>query len=169
MDFTPDCKNCAALCCMALAFDKGEMFAFDKAAGQACQHLCGDHTCGIHAKLGDIGMQGCIAYSCDGAGQRVTQEVFHGASWQDDPAVRLRMIDAFNAMRLVQKNLLLLGATKPLPLNGAQRAVRVRLQKALTPAKGWTEDSLKRLHTDGTLTKLAAFFKSLRDIAPRDP
>ena len=39
MELTADCSKCAALCCVAMAFDKGDMFGCDKVAGEVCKHL----------------------------------------------------------------------------------------------------------------------------------
>ncbi len=162
VDLQPDCANCAGLCCMALAFDKGEMFAFDKPAGKACRHLGEDFRCTIHNALDRKGLKGCTLYSCDGAGQRVIQEVFKGASWEGSPELKHRMLDAFKAMREVHKHLGLLRAAQNLPLGGAQLAELVRLQTILTPADKWSEDTLNHFQTSGVLRDFKAFYKSLR-------
>jgi hypothetical protein len=72
-ELLPDCGSCAALCCVATAFDASESFAFSKPAGKPCRHLCGNR-CGIHAELIERGMRGCAAFDCYGAGQRATKE-----------------------------------------------------------------------------------------------
>src|SRR6185503_16885503 len=82
-----DCSCCAALCCVSFAFDRSELFAFDKAAGEPCALLGPQHACSIHAERARRGFGGCIAYDCLGAGQRVTEEVFGGRSWQAEPAL----------------------------------------------------------------------------------
>jgi len=73
LDLVADCASCAALCCVAPAFDASAAFAFDKAAGVRCRHLTGDDRCSIHATLVERGFRGCAAYDCYGAGQRVTR------------------------------------------------------------------------------------------------
>ncbi|MCR8724709.1 hypothetical protein [Frigidibacter sp. ROC022] len=98
---TPDCDSCAALCCIILAFDKGEAFAIDKPAGLPCPHLDG-HACSIHASLTDAGFPGCARYDCFGAGQIVTRDIFAGASWQDQPDLAMPMAEAFRLLREVQ-------------------------------------------------------------------
>lgn len=111
-----DCVQCAALCCLALAFDKGADFGIDKSAGKPCPNLSG-HKCGIHDRLHMEGFSGCTRYSCGGAGQRVTQELFAGQSWRDDPKLTQPMMEAFRGMRAVQDALAVLVAAADLPLD----------------------------------------------------
>jgi hypothetical protein len=81
VELVADCSRCVGLCCVVLPFARSADFAFDKGAGERCRHLSGDHRCGIHDRLRDEGMRGCVAYDCFGAGQSVTQsgriEAFH--------------------------------------------------------------------------------------------
>ncbi|MGG7567218.1 hypothetical protein ACQ5SO_13780 [Rhodovulum sp. DZ06] len=128
----PDCSACAALCCVALAFDKGERFGFDKPAGTPCPNLS-RHLCSIHERLEHEGFSGCAAYGCGGAGQRVVQELFAGTSWRDDPALLAPMIDAFAGMRAVQARVELLVAAARLPLLEAEEAARRHALAALAP------------------------------------
>jgi hypothetical protein len=72
-DLVPDCGSCAAVCCIATAFDASDDFAFDKAASARCRHLQHDFRCRIHDDLLARGCPGCAAYDCYGAGQRVTR------------------------------------------------------------------------------------------------
>ena len=114
-----DCGQCAALCCLALSIDKGEHFAIDKPAGKPCPNLDG-HACSIHQKLRPMGFSGCTIYSCGGAGQRVTQELFAGQSWRDDPALIVPMMEAFRGMRAIQDRLaILVAARERFPLDVA--------------------------------------------------
>lgn len=118
-----DCSQCAALCCLVLAFDKGKDFAFDKNPGEACHHLCG-HLCAIHDSLTQKGFPGCVAYDCLGAGNRVVQEVFAGRSWQDEPRLRPLMMEAFSAMREMHKRIDLLRAAEFLALDARDEQTR---------------------------------------------
>ncbi len=81
MELVADCSRCVGLCCVLLPFARSADFAFDKAAGDPCRHLAGDHRCRIHDRLLGEGMRGCVAYDCFGAGQSVTQsgriDAFH--------------------------------------------------------------------------------------------
>ncbi|WP_163850481.1 hypothetical protein [Pseudooceanicola aestuarii] len=129
-----DCGACAALCCLALALDRGPSFAIDKAAGAPCPNLSG-HLCGIHSQLADRGFSGCTRYDCLGAGQRVVQELFAGRSWQDDPALARPMMAAFADMRAVHERMELLRAAAVLPLDpDAEAQRRTYLEQLDDPA-----------------------------------
>jgi hypothetical protein len=159
-----DCSACAALCCLALALDRGESFAIDKPAGTPCPNLAG-HACAIHADLAKKGFPGCTRYSCHGAGQRVVQEVFAGRSWQDDPALTGPMIAAFGDMRAVQSRLELLVAAEALPLAKGDAARRDALERALWPG------ALDTARLDGFATsplsrEIDTFVASLRRYVP---
>jgi hypothetical protein len=164
IDLTPDCQNCAALCCVALAFDKGGMFAFDKPAGVACRQLEG-RDCRIHDRRETMGMKGCVLYQCDGAGQRVVQEVFRGQSWQDNPALLGPMLTAFAQMRQVHALLALLETAKALPLPAAQQAGRAALEAQLSPAV-WTAESLAAFEHSDLPKTVRAFLRSLKAFLP---
>lgn len=165
VDFTPDCQNCAALCCVALAFDKGEMFAFDKPAGVACKHL-GGHLCGIHSELDSAGLRGCVQYQCDGAGQRVVQEVFAGQSWQENPTLLPPMLAAFSQMRQVHGLLALLNTAKALPLKAPQRADLVALEAQLSP-KEWTPQTLATFERSELPKLVRTYLRSLKAFLPK--
>jgi hypothetical protein len=96
-----DCSRCIGLCCVALAFDRGRRFAFDKAAGEPCSHLDSNHSCAIHHRLEPEGFSGCATYDCRGAGQIVTA-MFAGLSWRDSPAVARQIFAAFAKLREIQ-------------------------------------------------------------------
>ena len=96
-----DCSRCIGLCCVALAFDRGGAFAFDKAAGIPCRHLDDTYACTIHKRLEREGLSGCATYDCRGAGQLVT-EMFAGHSWRDSPAVARQMFAVFAKLREIQ-------------------------------------------------------------------
>ncbi|WP_326846278.1 pentapeptide repeat-containing protein [Streptomyces kaniharaensis] len=94
-----DCTSCFGLCCVALPFAAGADFAVEKAAGTPCRNLQTDFTCGIHERLRDKGFQGCTVYDCFGAGQRVSQVVYGGRSWRDEPGSARQMFDVFTIVR----------------------------------------------------------------------
>lgn len=161
-----DCDRCAALCCMTMAFDQGPQFAFDKPAGVACSNLDPKGRCSIHPSLAQKGFSGCIRYTCFGAGQRITQELFAGQSWQHDPNLTHAMIDAFRAMRQVHELLILVLQAQNIAMSPVQAAVLKDLNKRLQPENGWTTKSLSQFE-NGPLAKHARdFFKSLRDAFP---
>ena len=123
-----DCSRCAGLCCVALAFDRGPLFGFDKPAGEPCRHLDAHHACAVHARLEPEGFGGCAAYDCRGAGQIVTA-LFAGLSWRDGPAIARQMFAAFVRMREIQ----LMRSVA-----GGHPALSARLD----PRGGWTLDAL---------------------------
>lgn len=158
-----DCTRCAALCCVGLAFDSSDMFAIDKPAGVACPNLDAAHRCTIHADLQQRGFAGCVHFDCLGAGQRVTQELFEGRSWQDDPALVRPMTDAFRVMRQVHELLSLLQTTESLPLNVEQVARRGELQQALRPVAGWNRNTLTQFERGNVAPETKAFLLTLRE------
>ena len=99
LELRADCGRCLGLCCVALVFVASADFAFDKPAGFACRHLGPDSKCGIHDRLREEGMPGCVAYDCFGAGQHVTQVTMAGADWRQSPGTAERMFDVFGVMR----------------------------------------------------------------------
>ncbi len=141
VDLTPDCNQCAALCCVFLAFDEGESFGFDKAAGEPCRNLS-RHACTIHADLATTGFKGCVHFDCQGAGQRVVQEVFAGRSWRDQPELAAPMEAAFRAMRRLHEDYALLTAAPRLFLTAQEEALRTNLLSALAAQSPQTEASL---------------------------
>lgn len=124
--FRGDCGRCAALCCVALAFDRGPLFGFDKPAGEACAHLTPDCRCAIHADRRARGFAGCATFDCRGAGQLATA-LFNGLSWRDSDAVRRQMLRAFALLLEIQRLRLVL-----------RRLGRLELLLPLEPEGGWT-------------------------------
>ncbi len=129
----PDCANCAAYCCVALAFDKSSMFAYDKQAAEACKHLDGDHQCAIHDDLASNGFNGCIRYNCFGAGQRVFNELFNGRSWRDHPQEAQLMFDTYRVMHNVHEFLAMLQAARKLNIDEVQLRQIERFERELAP------------------------------------
>ncbi|WP_299813232.1 hypothetical protein [uncultured Roseibium sp.] len=159
---TPDCSNCAALCCVVFAFDKSESFALDKAAGEICVNLDDCGQCRVFAKRQELGFKGCIAYDCYGAGQRVTQEVFGGRSWRDDAGLTVRMGAALSVMRRIHEQLVMLRTAGNFPLEPEERKSARSLEERLSPAEGWTEESLRGFEIDAVSRAIATFLRSLR-------
>lgn len=89
-----DCAACVGLCCVVPPFDAVQGFGFDKPAETPCRHLCADFRCGIHVGLMAQGFEGCVAFDCLGAGQRVTA-AFAGANWREQPGLAAPMFDAY--------------------------------------------------------------------------
>lgn len=157
-----DCGRCAALCCMAHAFDAGEDFGIDKPAGAGCAHLDPRGGCRIHDHRRQAGFPGCIAYSCHGAGPRVTQECFGGRSWQSEAALTGPMMLAFQRARRVHRWLLLLAEAGKLALPARAEAEARALMTRLTPPGAMTEAWLEAIATDAQEREIGAFLTSLR-------
>lgn len=166
-DLAPDCARCAALCCFALAFDEGEDFGLDKPAGLPCPNLDASLSCTLHDRLEEAGFAGCARFDCQGAGQRVTQEVFAGQSWREEPALAAPMIEAFAAMRQVHEGLELLWLTRPLDLPEDLAREREALIRAHMPPgpppEPWSAEALARFMAQGWPARRTAFLRGLRD------
>lgn len=83
--YLADCSSCFGLCCVGLAYAKSADFAKDKDQGTPCQNLGEDYRCGIHSQLRERGYRGCTVYECFGAGQKISQSSYQGASWRERP------------------------------------------------------------------------------------
>lgn len=163
INLEPDCANCAAYCCVALAFDKGNMFAYDKAAAEPCNNLSDTHRCVVHDQLEAKGFTGCIRYNCFGAGQRVFNEVFSNRSWRDYPNEAQEMFDAYRVMHNVHEFLAMLRQVRHLNLDAPQLMQVEAFEAELQPTLAWTQPTLRAFQTSGTFDEIRHFFKSLRD------
>lgn len=105
---TRDCDRCCGLCCVGPSFDAGQEFAFGKPAEVPCDHLGADFRCTIHDELREHGFPACAAFECHGAGQRVTQELFAGASWRSSPDVARRVFGAYSRVRMLHESMAML-------------------------------------------------------------
>jgi hypothetical protein len=156
-----DCAQCAALCCVALAFDRSPLFAFDKPAGEPCANLSAKGRCTIHAERAAKGFGGCEAYDCLGAGQAVTQGVFGGKSWRDDPALLGPMMRAFAVMRPAHEALALLRQAQALALpQAARNRLHAALQR-LEPEGGWVRGDVESGRIERATAAAQAFLRSL--------
>lgn len=101
----PDCASCFALCCTAFGFSRSADFALDKPAGSPCHNLAPDFSCTIHTSLRPRGFRGCTVFDCFGAGQKVSQGLFGGKSWLENPGTKVEMFAAFKAARQLHEML----------------------------------------------------------------
>ena len=162
-----DCAQCAALCCVALAFDRSPLFAFDKPAGERCANLSAKGRCAIHAERTARGFAGCEAYDCQGAGQAVTQGLFGGRSWRDDPALLGPMIRAFAVMRPAHEALGLLRLARRMSLpEDARRRIAAALER-LDPEGGWTRDDVASGRIERATEAAQACLRSLAPLVER--
>lgn len=166
VDLKPDCSRCAALCCVAFPFDKGEDFALDKAGNEPCPHLGAGHACQIHTEREAKGFHGCIRYDCKGAGQRVTQELFGGRSWQDEPELLAPMCDAMRRMQSVHSELVMMDTLARLPLTPEELVVYESILSELQPEDGFTPETLADVRIADIRKRLSAFLKELRHHFP---
>lgn len=157
-----DCSRCAALCCVALAFDKSEFFALDKPAGKPCRHIDQNAACAIHAMRTEAGFSGCTSYSCHGAGQRVVQECFDGQDWRNAPHFLARMMSAFQIMRAVHDLLLLLTEAQKLPLAASDQVKSEEFLLMLAADERISEDWLKNIDLVSAQGQIHAFLQTLR-------
>ncbi|MES0882099.1 hypothetical protein [Roseibium sp. SCP14] len=167
IDLTPDCSACAALCCVVFAFDKSESFAIDKAAGEVCPNLNDHMECRVFKDRERLGFRGCITYNCYGAGQRVTQDIFKGKTWRQNPAIKNRMGEALSVLRRIHEQLSLLSMASKMPLKANERSTLQTLEKNLMPVPNWTEDELANYPIDRMTKDVSAFLLGLRRLVVR--
>jgi hypothetical protein len=156
-----DCAQCAALCCVALAFDRSPLFAFDKPAGEPCANLGAKGRCTIHADRAAKGFGGCEAYDCLGAGQAVTQTLFGGKSWREDPALLGPMMAAFAVMRPAHEAIGLLRIARRMSLpEAAGQRIDAALDR-LDPHDGWTRSDVASGRIEAATAAAQACLRSL--------
>ncbi|CZQ93614.1 Hypothetical protein Tpal_1658 [Trichococcus palustris] len=102
-EYSSDCSNCFALCCVALQFQKSQDFPFSKKEGVPCKNLRTDFGCAIHNQLKANGFNGCTTYECFGAGQFISVELFNGRDWQTDPVSRKQMFQLLPVVRNIHE------------------------------------------------------------------
>lgn len=159
-----DCSRCAGLCCVALAFDQGELFAFDKPAGAACVHLDREFRCRIHPTLEAQGFSGCAHYDCLGAGQRATQEVFGGASWREHAELLRPMLEVFFQLRQVHEAIALLEQVRPWALEPEAARRLAELIEQLEPRESWSPRRLRVFCEGPVLGEVRLFLRALRPL-----
>jgi hypothetical protein len=162
----PDCERCAALCCVAFAFDAGAEFAHEKESNEPCHNLCDNHLCKIHADLPARGYTGCVSFGCFGAGQHVVQGLFDGQDWRQDPAIFAPMMEAFRNMRMIHDLARMLETAAALNLPPAPEQQRQDYLQALFPDQGWDRQSLTCIAVDDIGQQIDRFLRSLRGLAP---
>lgn len=93
--FKSDCEQCFGLCCVALPYAISADFPINKDGGVPCRHLSTDHRCHIHHELKHKGFNGCVSYECFGAGQYVSQKMYDGQDWRNNPELSKEMFAVF--------------------------------------------------------------------------
>jgi Pentapeptide repeats (8 copies) len=167
-DLTADCGRCVGLCCVVPAFTASADFAIDKPAGTPCLHLLADSRCGVHDQLRERGFPGCVVFDCLGAGQRVTQDVFGGADWRDDPATASAMAAVFTVMRQLTELLWHLREARTLVAPGPLHTeVEQRLAAVEALAAG-TADELAALDAGAHRREVGDLLGRVSEAARRD-
>lgn len=160
-----DCSQCAALCCVTFEFEVSDDFAIGKPANTACPNLDGRGQCKVHDKLEDLGFRGCAVFECYGAGQRVTQELFGGRTWQEEVPLIQPMAERFRQVRRLHELLVLLEAAAALSLpqeEEAERVSRVAQVDALVAGQA-SDDAIDQIGKE-----VHGFLRSLqRHVRPR--
>ncbi|GAA1960059.1 pentapeptide repeat-containing protein [Kitasatospora viridis] len=133
-----DCANCFGLCCVALPFARSADFAANKDAGRPCHNLQQDFRCGIHTQLREKGYSGCTVFDCFGAGQRVSQVVFGGTNWREQPSTSQQMFQVFPVMRHLHELLWYVAEALDLP---EARSVEPQLRRAYAEVDGLAQGS----------------------------
>lgn len=158
---TDDCENCAALCCVAYPFDDADAFAADKKTDEPCANLDCGFKCQIHPQLTDRGFSGCVAYSCAGAGQRVTQQLFDGETWRDDPDLLPHMTYALRVVRPIHEALLLLIEAQRLPVPQSLIDHGKSLIADLCPANATHISDFEAPKVQDALAEVPLYFRTL--------
>lgn len=162
-DLEADCSRCAALCCVAYPFDQHEDFGLSKDTDSVCPNLGKGFGCTIHADLANSGFRGCVAYSCAGAGQRVTQALFGGETWRDDPDLLPHMTHALRVLRPIHEALLILQEAAALPLPDALQDECRSIMSALCPDN---PDSVWDFEDESVQNALAGLPRFAEKLAP---
>lgn len=156
-----DCSSCAGLCCAAYPFAADEDFAILKDIDTPCPNLAKDFRCSIHPELKKRGFGGCTVYSCAGAGQRVTQQLFQGETWRDDPDLLTHMTYALRVLRPIHEALLLLVEAQKLPVPAAVAAEGQLLMAALCPAEATSVYDFEDHAVQDALAEVPDYLQSL--------
>ena len=98
-----DCENCFGFCCAALYFSASDGFPVDKKAEEPCPNLQLDFKCRVYKCLGKLGLKGCGAYDCLGAGQKVAQITFGGRDWLRFRETANQMFGSFVTVRQIHE------------------------------------------------------------------
>lgn len=172
-DFRADCANCFSLCCVAPAFSRSSDFAIDKPAGHPCPNLLADHRCGIHDRLRPSGFRGCEVFHCLGAGPAVSQVVFGGQDWRDDPALAPVMFDVFAVVRQLQEILWYLEQAAAVAPAGPLKTEATERQTALGLLTRGAPETLRGLDVEEHRAPVAGLLRrvseAVRGSAARRP
>ncbi len=166
--YSSDCDRCAGLCCVALAFDRGASFSFDKRADEPCPRLTDSYRCAHHEARPALGMSGCVTYSCFGAGPWVTEHLSACAEGPWSP----RALALFRDLVPLHELGFLLSVAEGLPLPSREEAGRrawlARIASLLDRAPSVSSPSDSRSSpSPAQIDRLSAGIRSfLRELGP---
>ncbi|KGK87006.1 pentapeptide repeat-containing protein [Clostridium sp. HMP27] len=159
-----DCENCFGFCCVALYFSASEGFPVNKDAGTPCINLQSNFRCRVHKDLRKLGLKGCIAYDCFGAGQKVAQATYGGHDWRQVPETAQQMYEVFLIMHQIHEMLWYL--TEALRL-GSSHNIKEELNSMLIETEKLTilsADSLLKLDITSHRFKVNALLKQTSEL-----
>jgi uncharacterized protein YjbI with pentapeptide repeats len=157
-----DCANCFGFCCVALYFSASDGFPVDKEAGKPCPNLQTDFRCREYENLSRIGLKGCTAYDCFGAGQKVAKFTYGMRDWRQAPESAERMFRVFLAIRQLHEMLWYLSEAVGLEKDGNLHSELKALLSETERLTSLDADSLVTLDVD---THRAAVNALLRQIS----
>ncbi len=161
-DMIADCTRCAGLCCAAFAFEKSDMFRDRQAGGRRLSQSEADFSCRIHSERIELGFKGCTLFDCHGAGQRVTQDIFGGRTWRDDPSIAAPMFELFRKMLKNPRLSALIIVLEALPLTAEEASAVAAFRAELAPEKGWDRHALEAFEEMRVVTQFERFAANLR-------
>ncbi|WP_299470496.1 hypothetical protein [uncultured Roseibium sp.] len=91
----------------------------------------------------------------------MTQEVFHGASWRENPSLKEPMGAALSVMRRIHDLLLLLETASKMTLSKNETLALAQLQGIVDPAGNWTEARLRNFPIEEITAEVNGFLRSL--------
>lgn len=162
-ELVADCANCVGLCCVALAFARSADFAFSKDAGDECRNLTAEYRCQIHSTLRADGFKGCTVFDCHGAGQKVTQTNFAGASWRESPVVSEGMFSVFRVVRQLHEMLWYLAVARRFAGDGDERSVVESTYAAVAAHSVLAGDRILALDLDEVRDRVNAVLRGVSD------
>lgn len=158
-----NCEKCFGLCCTALYFSASEGFPTNKEAGKPCINLQSDFKCSVHKELGKMGLKGCTAYHCFGAGQKVSQVTYGGQDWRKSPKTAKQMFDIFLIMRQLHEIMWYLTETFALQRD---KQLKAEISSLLKDTERFTlsdVESLLELDMESHRTKVNILLKDTSD------
>ena len=158
-----DCSNCFALCCNAFGFSRSADFPIDKPAGVPCPNLEPDHSCGIHRSLHARGFRGCAAFDCFGAGQAVSQRLFHGTEPDRDSQERRTMFAAFAVVRQLHEMLWHLAEARARTFDPDAARAALHLAELVARTARGTIDALVRTDVNALHARVALALRQVSE------